>query len=391
MNTKPYRSRIRRIRYLALAITMLVAGQFASAASSIEYEIAGEYSFQKRMFFNPQVLKQYDDFVKEQTPPGQPAKRSPEMLAKFERARGIKVYGDLGMLSNGYSRRKFHLYVRDRAWLLRLEAPEMPLPYVCEIGGASDTREILHSRRSTNGIASGMIYLRTMPHSFVSENGAPMIWMMCASSLYLESLTNNLVWPVHHPYAEVLAGDPNLDARQWAMLERVETIPRLPSYLGFYNVTNKYTNAVYMATAWTNVGKLTLPTAFYWERLNPPRYASDRPQDDPIERMDAKVTFVSSSCSRKDLKPTVYPGMGISDRRVNQPAGYATVGNTVRKGYVLTGKKWVSQAEAQDLVDGRKRRPWHWVAAAAGTVCGFGIVVWWLRRSRWGGGIIPRG
>ena len=391
MNIKPFPSLTRLALSLALAMPALLLGQSTPpAVSAIEYEIAGEYSFQKRMYFKPEVLKQYDDFVKEQTPPGQPGKRSPEMLAKFEQARGIKVYGDLGLQPVPRSRRKFHLYVREQAWLLRLESPDGIPPLVCEIS-CSGTREILQSARTTNGSAGGIVYLRAVPHSFINETGPAMLWMLCASTRYLDSLTNHLVWPVHRVYAEDLAGDPNLDAREPALLERVLTTPRLPSYLGFYNVTNKFTNAIYAATAWTNVGNLTLPTACYWERLNPPRYVNGKAEHSPLDRMEVTVSMVSASCSRKDLKPTVYAGMGVADYRVKQPEPYATVTNGIRKGYGLTGKQWVSQAEAQDLVDGRKRRPWYWVVAAAATVCVFGIVVWWLRRSRWGGGIIPRG
>lgn len=389
MNISPFPNVLRGIWYLALAIPVLMAGDLAPHARALEYEVAGEYSFQKRMFFKPEVLKQYDEFVKQQTAPGETPKRSRELQAEFERLRGVKVHEDQGMQPMAASRRKFHLFVRDQAWLMRIEAPEAPLPYVVELG-SSGTREIYQSFRSTNGATAGSVYLRTVPHSFVGEVGPAIVWMMCASSHYLDGLTNNLVWPVHHPYANAIASSTNFDASQPARLERVETIPRLPSRLSFFDSFQKLTNVVYATTGWTNVGKLTLPTAFYWEKSNGIRHVDGKPQNFTVERMDVTVRMVSPSCSRKDLKPTVYAGMGVGDRRLKQPEEYVRMSNGLHKGYILSGKKWVSQAEAQDLVDGRKRRPWLWIVAGAGTICVFGLAVWWLRRSRWGGGIIPR-
>ena len=214
---------------------------------------------------------------------------------------------------------------------------------------------------------------------------------MTASGGFFDSLTNTLSGPVaseaFRRAEEYVVGD----HQPWLWMRR-EGKPGLPMAIHFLDGRGE-TNVTLRATGFREIGGLSLPAGFIWERYahksSLPRGMVQRVE----ERTVARITNIVAHCSRKDLHPRVLSNMSVADFRVQQPtilvtnistnatAGITTNTATVsaRKTYDVRDGKWPTTAKAQDLVDGRKRTPKDWIWAAVGAVVVLGGAVGWLR------------
>ena len=354
-------------------------------ATAVEYELSGSYEYFGRRQDATELARQRE-FVKERTSPGQPPRMTFQLKGAYE-----KRYGPLSALVMGEPRalgeafnREFKVWVRGNAWCIHTRLPGST-PKTGWEHGSLDGREFFMSLLTTNGGAMGIVSYRsgTVPHS-LSDDGVPMVWMMTASGRYFDTLTNQLIWPAHTKHILRNDEDRARDYRQPGSWVRRDGKPGLPMAIAFLDAKG-VTNAFYRATGFRVVDGLSLPSGFIWER-----YGGLAPDGDDFvirtdERIVARITNFVGHCSRKDLRPRVLPNMSVADYRVKQPTNQtaAVTTNPVvavgTKGYVVRDGKWPTTAKAQDLLDGRKRRPKDWIWAAVLAAVVLGGAVGWLR------------
>lgn len=346
-------------------------------ALSVEFELQGVYEVAREVSVSPDTVRKLRELAARMQPGEASPRITPEVMAAYEQENRTRISGNATFAPEPELKREFTFYVRGKAWLAKCYAPNRPTKTLWEIGSTGDGQ--IFSSLIGLGSKQGLARNRPLvPHS-LDEEGVPILWLFVLGADYLKSVTNQMVWPMHRPYAK--ADDPALDAREkafWAM-ETWNKQPWLKS-LAFPGPQG-WTNAYYQVVGWTNAGRLWYPRDFYAELRTEPRWTPQGKIIKPTKRWSFTITNALETCTRKDLLPTVYPTMTVSDMRVKQPPAYANNTNGVRKAYQLTEAKWeTSMDRAQAKVDGRSRwREWLWPAALV-AVAGLGGAVWWLRR-----------
>jgi len=226
----------------------------------------------------------------------------------------------------------FTVFVRDCQWLIQTRE-ERPggTPAMWEIGQISPSEVVQLGIPSTptNAIGSNRVAIPPLRSAVVFSNAVPVgcldktiapLWIMFASHCFLRGRTNDLITPVYDQVAGPTF-NPNLKQQaRWSFLPKA---PGLPSVLDYFNdgqlhsmsksnlpsvfklpkpYDQGFTNAICYATGVTNIGGLALPSGFVFERYMP---ANGRKSTDlrVMERVEASVTAVRSSCSRENLMP----------------------------------------------------------------------------------------
>lgn len=358
---------------------LLWAGVFR--LSGAEFELQGYMEVAKEVSVSPQVVRGLQALAA-QLQPNEPSPRiTKAVIEAYEQQHRTRVFGNATFTPQPESMRQFTIYVRGPAWLVKSYAPETQQKALRETGSSGDG-QVFSSLLSVGNSSQGIVHLRPLvPHSMRDE-GVSILWMFCKGGDYLNALTNQLVWPMHINH--VRGDDPVLDLREQAHWE-LEPFRnnRWVKRLEFFG-SPSWTNAYYEVIRWTNSGGYMWPQEFYAEMRSQPRLTREGFEQHSVRRWMFTVTNAMPNCTRRDLTPTVYPKMSVFDTRVKQPEAYANNTNGVRKGYVLTEKKWEkSVASAQARVDGRPVRVWwHW---AGGAVLATGLVlvpVFWQRKKR---------
>ena len=354
-------------------------------ASGVEYELSGSYEY----FDRGPTAAEFESF--KEFSKGRPRA---EVLAEH-----VKRFGPRSELMTGEPRsrgeggsRFFKIWVRDNAWCIHTrrigDAPQAGWEH-----GSVDGKEMYMSVGNADGVGMGVV--RKLTNSIptgVSDRGVETIWLMTASGGFFDTLTNTLSGPVasetFRRSEEYVVGD----HQPWQWIRR-EGKPGLPMAIHFLNGRGE-TNVTLRATGFREVGGLSLPAGFIWERYAQQSWTPKGWVVRVEERTVARITNIVAHCSRKDLHPRVLSNMSVADFRVQQPtilvtnistnatAGITTNTATVsaQKGYDVRDGKWPTAAKAQDLVDGRKRRPKDWIWAAVGAAVLLGGAVGWLRR-----------
>lgn len=363
-------------------LSLLLAGGISLAhvctanTAPVEYELSGRYEVHAKGGGSLSRAERLKAFVIERTPPGQTPRMTGELGAEFNRIHGA---AENQLQSKGAAAsREFKIWVRDNAWCIHTRRAASGTNVGWE-HGTVDGKEFHMSLLTDGGGAQGWAFHRPwgVPHSLADE-GVPMLWMMTASAGFFETNSGGLLWPAHVKISLTGDKEQTQDHRQPGRWTLRGSRPELPNAIAFLDERQR-TNASYVVTGLTNVGRLLLPTGFIFEQIGQPSYVNGQYQPNILERLVVTFTNFAATCSRKDLRPRVHPNMSVVDFRVKQPEAYA---NTNRmKGYVLNPEqKWPTKTTAQAKVDGRSRwREWLWPAALV-AVAGLGGAVWWLRR-----------
>lgn len=197
------------------------------------------------------------------------------------------------------------------------------------------------------------IYSNNIPVGETDDYFICHLWLMFASGCYFENPATNLLTPAYDSNASAVV-NPNLKREaKWEFINGPGSLPLNVVYLD--EPFNRITNATYMSTGVTNVGKLKFPSGFVFEQriiggrnFAPGSSISGVP--DPNYRVRkravATVTAVRPYCSRAEFVPTAKGNTQVSDERL------ARVPNSNPRMYYrfLDSVRWVSVEQAKRLV-----------------------------------------
>lgn len=282
------------------------------SASAVEYELSGYYEQFDR---NPTVeeMRRLHEFKKTHTPV--------ETMAEWAKVRTALATVE-PRLQSDMMNRAFKVWVRDRGWCIHTRRPFNELDGGWEHGTADG--KVLYTtvgNQTTGGLGIVQELGNPMPRH-LTDYGIQMIWMMTASGVYFDTLPNHLTGAAQ---SESFCNAPNYrpgDGQKWFWLRR-EGKPGLPMACYFLDGQGR-TNFSFRATGFREVGGLSLPRGFIWERYEP-RFATPSGWAVRVEeRIVARITNIVAHCSRKDLRARVLPNMGGdgSSRETAQLVGH---------------------------------------------------------------------
>lgn len=180
-------------------------------------------------------------------------------------------------------------------------------------------------------------------------------WLMFASGCYFQNLSTNKLTPVYDYNASVVV---NPGLKRKAKWELSNGPGSLPSKVIYYRDNYaSVTDATYIATGFTNAGRVTIPSGFVFELNAGLEISNGRflPIDTNTtsrirKRAVGTVTAVRPYCSRKDLIPMARGLTMFNDQRL----GSATNRLHYR---IQDGVRWVSVEEAKKLVIQQSAKP----------------------------------
>jgi hypothetical protein len=163
---------------------------------------------------------------------------------------------------------------------------------------------------------------------FADTSGISVIWLAYASACYLATVEDGRYRPVWH------LDDPGLRTENYTVPGLLATMNGgLPQELAFVNegviygrakggraiirarspLENLPTNAVYRVNGTTNVGELTLPTSFQFERYS--LWPHDFTIFRRIARISGTLTSVSAEVKPSDLEAEIEGTIMVTDKR----------------------------------------------------------------------------
>jgi hypothetical protein len=188
----------------------------------------------------------------------------------------------------------------------------------------------------------GSLYPSGFPYR-VLDTEIVALFYAYASTCYLNSVTNQLLGPIKFEPRDLVWGDASVSA----IYERNPYSPNLPAqivFLNHYSAKERWTNAVFSASDFTNVSGLTIP-----EAVSLIRYHANEGR--VYTKYEFQVSSVINKCYIDTFTPDLTKRAFVQDQRFSR--GVAQV-PSITYG-VLTNGVWPSLADA-------KRQPGYKVA-----------------------------
>jgi hypothetical protein len=273
----------------------------------------------------------------------------------------------------------FHVAVRGPKWFIRTTRPDKLLAdyeeaaydgtnlyYVCSIKTAVGQRAATGKKTGVNN-AIAWIYKGPVLHSDVSHIIAP-VWFAYASSRYLAALTNSELEPVIMAPLSTGVYDLAVPFKQHAEITLSASLPNLPMRVVFFEdgflrdemlraprkrkppYDKGFTNAVYSAVNFTNVGGYSLPTTATL-RIYAPKDDQFAPNGLGTTHHDVMLhsqyqialTRATPQTSLEEFQPKLLPTSVVTDARFVQQQGLLVP--------YLSDSNWATVAEITNSKD----------------------------------------